>query len=315
MASGGSGATYRLNIDLGISFTSAGYESSGQSVALRLAPFGNDLASERFLENGRVQLDALAETLRGIVVIAKQQLGELPASVRVTYPAAWESRQLLQLWEALVLAGIPDAVTQPAAEPKLSVAVPPGEADTGQLPSDVPTQLAAPPPLTTAPPQGRSTRRSRPGLLIGAAILSVIAGVSAGAITTGVLPDAGTPEAVEPESGSSSAAGEPPARASSGLGASLCGRPERWIDLHTRNQWSISACAIDQSQGWQRCRSILVTGWQHDRLPASGGRKQLRRVRDALRWVGRTAGCHWSGCRRETRLVSRRQPNDDHLQS
>lgn len=216
MASGGSGATYRLNIDLGLSFTSAGYQSRGQSVALRLGPFRNDLASARFLENGRVQLGALAELLRGIVVIANEQLGELPASVRLTYPASWESRQLLQLWEALVLAGIPDAVTQPAAEPKLSVAIPPSEADTGQLPSDVPTQLvAAPPPLRTAP-QPRSTRRNRPGLLIGAAILTVMAGVSAGAITTGVVRDAGAPEAVEPQSSSSSVASEPPARASSG---------------------------------------------------------------------------------------------------
>ena len=39
-------------------------------------------------------------------------------SVRVSYPATWEPRQVLLLWEALVLGGIPDADTEPVDDSK-----------------------------------------------------------------------------------------------------------------------------------------------------------------------------------------------------
>ena len=64
------------------------------------------------MTSGKVQVASLAETLRSIVTTANQQLGEAPTSVEVTYPSNWDPMQLLLLWEALVLAGIPDAATQ-----------------------------------------------------------------------------------------------------------------------------------------------------------------------------------------------------------
>jgi hypothetical protein len=80
---------------------------------------------------GEVQLDSLAETLRGIVDTATEELGEHPGSVEVTYPASWESGQLLLLWEALVLAGIPDAATRPVADPEPTTEVQLSPADYG----------------------------------------------------------------------------------------------------------------------------------------------------------------------------------------
>jgi hypothetical protein len=85
---------------------------------LRLSSFAVELPSAPFLTDDGLRTESLAETLRGIVETARQQLGEEPASVQVTYPASWQFGRLLQLWEALVLAGIPDAVTRVAAEPK-----------------------------------------------------------------------------------------------------------------------------------------------------------------------------------------------------
>ena len=180
--SGGPGVTYRLNIDIGAAFTSASYQRAEESGPLRLRAQGTsiDLPSEQFLADGGVQRDAFAQTLRGIVATATEQLGEVPTSVGVTYPANWDSSQLLLLWEALVLAGIPDAGTQSVAVPQPSSAEPQSQAEQGQLPSEFPTQLvpASSPPI-------KAPRRN-PGWLVGAAILTVIAGVTAGVIVTRV---------------------------------------------------------------------------------------------------------------------------------
>ena len=115
---------YRLTINIGVAFTSASYEMGAGSEVLRLSSYAVDLPSARFLTDEGLRIDWLAETLRSIVASARRQLGEDPASVQVTYPASWLSGQLLQLWEALVLAGIPDAMTQVAAEPKPSASPP-----------------------------------------------------------------------------------------------------------------------------------------------------------------------------------------------
>ena len=76
---------YRLTIEIGAVFTSARYEEAEESGALQLSPFARDLPSAQFLADGRVQVKPLAETLRGIVATAQNQLrdadvgrGELP---------------------------------------------------------------------------------------------------------------------------------------------------------------------------------------------------------------------------------------------
>ena len=109
---------YRLGVRIGTTFTSARYEMAEESAALHLSPIARDFPSAQFVTGGRVQVDRLAEALRGIVGTATKELGEHPGSVDVTYPASWDSRQLLLLWEALVLAGIPDAATRPITDPK-----------------------------------------------------------------------------------------------------------------------------------------------------------------------------------------------------
>ena len=169
-----------------------------------------DLPSEQFLADGGVQRDAFAQTLRGIVATATEQLGEVPTSVGVTYPANWDSSQLLLLWEALVLAGIPDAGTQSVAVPQPSSAEPQSQAEQGQLPSDVPTQFvpASSPPI-------KAPRRN-PGWLVGAAILTVIAGVTAGAIVTRVPEATQRSESADRETSNSSVTSAPPAPGMSG---------------------------------------------------------------------------------------------------
>ena len=169
-----------------------------------------DLPSEQFLADGGVQRDAFTQTLRGIVATATEQLGEVPTSVGVTYPANWDSSQLLLLWEALVLAGIPDAGTQSVAVPQPSSAEPQSQAEQGQLPSDVPTQFvpASSPPI-------KAPRRN-PGWLVGAAILTVIAGVTAGAIVTRVPEATQTSESADRETSNSSVTSAPPAPGMSG---------------------------------------------------------------------------------------------------
>ncbi len=162
---------YRLTIDIGVAFTSASYEMAEGSEVLRLSPFAVDLPSARFLADDGLRIESLAETLRNIVETARQQLGEEPASVQVTYPASWQPGQLLQLWEVLVLAGIPDAVTQVAAEPKPSASPP--SVDDGQSPAKT-TLLSA-----------KAARRVRPGWLVAAAVAAVGAGVVAGVLATG----------------------------------------------------------------------------------------------------------------------------------
>ncbi len=153
---------YRLTVDIGVAFTSASYEMAEGSEVLRLSPYTVNLPSARFLADDGLRIDRLAETLRSIVETARQQLGEEPASVQVIYPASWQSGQLLQLWEALVLAGIPDAITQVAAEPKPSASPP--SVDDVQLPAK--TTLL---PAKAAP-------RVRPGWLVAAAAAAVGAG-------------------------------------------------------------------------------------------------------------------------------------------
>jgi Tol biopolymer transport system component len=162
---------YRLTIDIGGASTSASYEMAEGSEVLRLSPFAVDLPSARFLTDDGLRIESLAETLRSIVESARQQLGEEPASVQVTYPASWQAGQLLQLWEALVLAGIPDAVTQVAAEPKPSASPP--SVDDEQSPAKT-TLLPA-----------KAARRVRPGWLVVAAVAAVGAGVVAGVLATG----------------------------------------------------------------------------------------------------------------------------------
>ena len=123
---------YRLAIDIGPVFTSASYEGAEQSRALQLSPFARDLPSAQFLADGSVQVKPLAETLRSIVSTAQNQLHEVPTSVGVSYPATWEPRQVLLLWEALVLGGIPDADTEPVDDSNPTVPATLGPADHDQ---------------------------------------------------------------------------------------------------------------------------------------------------------------------------------------
>ena len=123
---------YRLGVRIGTTFTSASYEMAEESGALHLSPIARDLPSAQFMTGGRVQVDLLAETLRGIVGTATEELGEHPGSVEVSYPASWDSRQLLLLWEALVLAGIPDAATRPITDPLPAPLVQVSQVDDGE---------------------------------------------------------------------------------------------------------------------------------------------------------------------------------------
>ncbi|HKN42830.1 MAG TPA: hypothetical protein VJW23_02815, partial [Propionibacteriaceae bacterium] len=177
---------YRLNIDIGAVFTSASYEGAEESGALQLSPFARDLPSARFLADGRVQVNSLAETLQGIVSTAQNQLHDVPTSVGVSYPATWDSRQLLLLWEALVLGGIPTADTEPVDDPKPTVLAALSPVD-DQSPVTV---------LPARAPRAAIARRKR-GWLAGAAILAVVAGVTAGVIAIGVPRAAQTPAGTE----------------------------------------------------------------------------------------------------------------------
>ena len=80
--------TYRLNIDIGGTSTSASYHRAEESGVLRLSRFARDLPSTQFVADSTVAVASLAETLRSIITIANQQLGEAPTSVEVTYPAS-----------------------------------------------------------------------------------------------------------------------------------------------------------------------------------------------------------------------------------
>ena len=179
---------YRLNIDIGTVFTSASYEGAEESGALQLSPFARDLPSAQFLADGRVQVNPLAETLRRIVSTAQNQLHEVPTSVGVSYPATWDPRQLLLLWEALVLGGIPDADTEPVDYPKPTVLAALSPVDHDQSP------VAVVPARAPWPAIGRRKR----SWLTGAAILAVIAGVTAGVIATSVPRAAQTPAGTVP---------------------------------------------------------------------------------------------------------------------
>ena len=165
--------TYRLTINVGAAFTSASYEMAGGSEAPQLSLSAADLPSARFLTDDGLQVRALADTLRGAVDAARQQFGEEPVSVLVAYPASWPPGQLFLLWEALVLAGIPDAATQADAEPKPSASPP--SADDEQSPAG-----------TTLFP-ARAARRVRPRWLVVAAAAAIGAGVVAGVIASGDL--------------------------------------------------------------------------------------------------------------------------------
>ena len=178
---------YRLSVRIGTTSTSARYERADESEALRLSPIARDLSSAPFVAGGTVQVDLLAETLRGIVGAATEELGEHPGSVEVTYPASWDSRQLLLLWEALVLAGIPDAATRPVPDPKPAPLVQVSSVDdsetsteivsTPSVPAQAPAEIAA-----LALPQ--TSRRKRVRWVV-AATVTVVAGVLAGLIATG----------------------------------------------------------------------------------------------------------------------------------
>jgi WD40-like Beta Propeller Repeat len=213
MSSHEPGVAYRLHIQIGALSTAASYQTAGQSRALQLSPNAAELPSARFLADGGVQVESLAETLRGIVVVATQELHEVPMSVRVTYPASWESSQLLKLWEALVLGGIPDAVTQPAADPKPSVATPLSPADYSRSPSDIPTAFVPPPAPAQAVP------RRRHGWMVGAAILTVVAGVAAGVFASGI------PRADRTSGGAGSQTGGPPSASRPSAASATTGEP------------------------------------------------------------------------------------------
>jgi hypothetical protein len=161
---------YRLTVHIGVAFTSASYEVAEGSEVLRLSSFAVELPSAPFLTDDGLRTESLAETLRGIVETARQQLGEEPASVQVTYPASWQFGRLLQLWEALVLAGIPDAVTRVAAERK---------------PSASPPSVDEQSPVKTTLLPAKAAPRMWPGWLVAAAVAVVGAGVVAGILTTG----------------------------------------------------------------------------------------------------------------------------------
>ena len=206
--SSGAGAQYQLNIEIGATFTSASYERAEESGVLQLSSFAGDLPSADFMADGKVQVASLAQTLRSIVNTANQQLGEPPASVGVTYPSSWDPMRLLLLWEALVLAGIPDAVTQAVANLKPSPSVPLSPADDWETPTEVApaaTEVVPPPPEALPAPTPREAESRRgPRWLVATAVLTVIAGVTAGVVATGFPRAARTPGSAASEAGSSS---------------------------------------------------------------------------------------------------------------
>jgi hypothetical protein len=183
---------YRLSINIGNVLTSASYEMADESQPLGLSSSAEDLSSARFITDGRLQVDLLADALRGIVTVANDQLGEIPGSVAVSYPVSWDSNRLILLWEALVLAGIPDAATVPVAEAKPLVAAP------------APTHVErSPVDDSPAAPALRAASRPRLGWLAVAAILNVTAGMAVGVISTFVLHADRTPVVEEVETSSS----------------------------------------------------------------------------------------------------------------
>jgi hypothetical protein len=155
---------YRLSVRIGTTLTSASYEMAEESEALRLSPIVGDLLSAQFITGGRLQVDLLAETLRGIVATATEELGEHPGSVEVSYPANWDSRQLLLLWEALVLAGIPDAATRPVTNPLPAPLAQVSPVDNSETPTEVfsprvsPLKLRRKSPPRRPRPQGANGR-------------------------------------------------------------------------------------------------------------------------------------------------------------
>ena len=184
---------YRLGVRIGTTFTSARYEMAEESAALRLSPIAGGLPSAQFVTGGRVQVDRLAETLRGIIGTATEELGEQPGSVEVTYPASWDSRQLLLLWEALVLAGIPDAATRPITDPKPVPLVQVSQVDEGETPTEVVFTPGVPAraPAEVAAAMPAPSRRKRAWWVV-AATAPVVAGVLAGVIATATPRDART---------------------------------------------------------------------------------------------------------------------------
>ena len=199
---------YRLSIEIGTTFTSARCERAEESEALRLSSFARDLPSAQLVTGGEVQLDSLAETLRGIVDTATEELGEHPGSVEVTYPASWESGQLLLLWEALVLAGIPDAATRPGADPEPTTEVQLSPADYGERR----TALVPAPAAADVAARTRTGWRRKRVWLVAAALVSVASGVTVGVIATGAPQTVRTGEDPASES-SSSAVRQPTASA------------------------------------------------------------------------------------------------------
>ena len=185
MSSRGPGVTYRLNIEIGTTSTSASYHGAEESGVVRLP-------SAQFVTSGRVQVASLAETLRSIVTAASQQLGEAPTSVEVTYPSNWDPMQLLLLWEALVLAGIPDAATQEVADPKPSAAAPRVEHEPSEAKTAFLSQPAAP----------IAKRR----WLVIAAIAGIGAGIASGILVTGGSRPASLPGGAESRTVSASPA-------------------------------------------------------------------------------------------------------------
>jgi hypothetical protein len=215
VSSRGPGVMYRLDIEIGAAFTSASYEMAEETGILRLSPLARDLPSAQFVVDGKVQVASLAQTLRNVVTAANQKLGEAPASVEVTYPASWDPRQLLLLWQALVLAGIPDAVTQAVADLKTSPSVPLSPGDSSETPTELttaPTEVVPASTQALPTPTPREVAPSRgPRWLVATAVLTVIAGVTAGLVATGVPPAARTPGSAASEPSSSSIVREPTA--------------------------------------------------------------------------------------------------------
>jgi hypothetical protein len=97
-------------------------------------------------------------------------------SVVVRYPVSWDSHQLLLLWEALVLAGIPDADTEAGADPAATVLAPRSPFDHEQPPVEIAPARAS--------KEGAGWRKR--GWLVATAMVTVVAGVTAGVIVTGL---------------------------------------------------------------------------------------------------------------------------------
>jgi len=183
---------YRLSVRIGTTFTSASFEIAEKSEALRLSPILGYLPSAQFITGSRLQVDRLAETLRGIVGTATEELGEYPGSVEVTYPANWESRQLLLLWEALVLAGIPDAATRPVTEslPPPTIQVSP--VDESETPTEVVSTAGVSAQASAKVAAVPATSRRKRARWVVAAVMTVVAGVLAGVVATATPRDART---------------------------------------------------------------------------------------------------------------------------